>query len=84
MGLKFIGTSVILERKHDLYKGSKRVKAHFFQSPNGENIVIKTFNDEFHKLSKAKSIVMTSKKFSNLPDEAEAKADRLLKMMGWE
>ncbi|MCK5663698.1 MAG: hypothetical protein KAI17_09435 [Thiotrichaceae bacterium] len=82
MSLKFIGKSVILERRHDKYKLPRRVKAHFFESPNG-NIVLRAFNDEFHCLSKTASVVMNREKFEQLPKEPEAKADKILRIMGW-
>ena len=83
MKLKFIGTSVILERKHKNY-ATRRVKAHFFESPNRENVVIKSYSEEFHKLTKAKPIVMNRENFDKLPREPEAKANHVLKLMGWE
>lgn len=83
MKLKFIGTSVILERKHENY-APRRVKAHFFESPNGQNVVIKSYSEEFHKLTKAKPIVMNLDNFNKLPREPEAKAAHVLKLMGWE
>ncbi len=83
MGLKFISTTVVLERKHENY-ARQRVKAHFFESPNRENVVIKTYSEEFHKLSKAKPVVMNRENFEKLPRDPEAKANHALKLMGWE
>lgn len=83
MKLEFLETSIVLERKHEIYKGSRRVKAHFFLSENGENVVIKSFNDEFHKLAKVKPVIITKTAFNDLPGDPEAKANRVLTMMGW-
>ena len=82
MKLKFIGKSVSLERKHKNY-APRRVKAHFFESPNGQNVVIKSYSEEFHKLTKAKPIVMNLDNFNKLPREPEAKADHVLGLMDW-
>lgn len=83
MKLKFLETSIVLERKHAVYKGDRRVKAHFFLSENGGNVVIKSFTDEFHKLAKVKPAIITKAAFDELPRDPEAKANRVLTMMGW-
>ena len=65
MGLKFLGTSVILERRHEQYDLARRVKAHYFESPN-KNVVLKTFNDEFHRLTKSQTVTMSRARFDEL------------------
>lgn len=82
MKLKFIGKTMILERKHENY-APRRVKAHFFESPNGENVVIRSYSEEFHRLTKTKPIVMNRDNFNKLPFEPEAKAAHVLGLMGW-
>jgi len=83
MGLKFIGTSVILERKHELYPAVQLVKVGFFQSPNTENVVMKVYGECFNKMRKSKRIVMSRENFDKLPADPEAKASQVLAMMGW-
>jgi len=84
MAFKFIGTSVVLQRKHKDYTGTSRVKAHFFESSSRENIIIKCFDEGFRQMTRTKPVIMNHETFNKLPPEPEAKADRVLKLMGWE
>ena len=82
-GLKFISNGELLERSHPNYNVSKKVKPQYFESPNQQNIQIRTYTDGFAEMKLSQRIVISKENFNKLPADPIARSSHALALMGW-